>query len=501
MQTRLVAESVRSTKTQLLGLPALGKPWKDPAVAALDKALGGLLQKLAREEGFSGKEGQTLTATGTAKVGAERVVLVGLGAEPECAAFRVKGYAAQVGRIARSKGFSRFALVVPAIAGQEGRSVVRWLSEGARLGVYRFDLHKTGDRKAKKPPSSCTLVLPTDGKRGASSIEASWKSGLREGEIEAEGVCFARDLVNEPPNVLTPTVLAERAAEMAREVGLDATVLGPAEIHERGMRLLEAVNQGAKEPPRFVHLVHRPKKGSALGKVALVGKGITFDSGGLSLKPPKGQMDMKGDMGGAAVVLGTLRAAARLDLPYEIHGIVPTTENMPGGNATRPGDIVAGMNGKTVEILNTDAEGRLILADALAYAVELSPDVIIDHATLTGACMVALGQNRAGVWASDEPWADRYLAAAERTGESVWRLPLAQELKEGLKSDVADLRNIGNSWGGAITAALFLAEFVGKVPWIHVDIAGPSYLEKPHAFYPKGGTGFGIATLVELLRT
>jgi leucyl aminopeptidase len=235
--------------------------------------------------------------------------------------------------------------------------------------------------------------------------------------------------------------------------------------------------------------------------VALVGKGITFDSGGLSLKTAKGQTDMKSDMAGAAVVLGAIKSAALSRLPYAIHGLIPAAENMPGGSAIRPGDVFASRNGKTVEVINTDAEGRLVLADALSYAVDLEPDVIIDFATLTGACAVALGNLRAGLFGTDEGWVDRYTLAANRAGELIWRLPLALELADALKSQVADLKNVGGSWGGSIVAALFLKEFVGSVAWLHLDIAGPAFLEKAHGFLPRGATGFGVLTLMELLGT
>ena len=498
LETRLYSGNLTTISTPFLALPAFGQLWSDPAIKALDKALGGKLRKLAREEGFTGKAGQTLSVAG-GRVAAARVSIYGLGKAEKEPGAQVQAYACRAGRAARSKGLARFALVVPALAEAETDVVLRWLTEGAALGTYRFGRHKTGDRKPKREPSECRLVIPTFGREQVRPTP-EMRESLRAGRETAAAINFARDLVNEPANVLTPTELAVRAEALAKELGITANVLGPKEIRRRGMRLLEAVNQGSKEPARFIHLVYEPKGGEKRATIALVGKGLTFDSGGLSLKPAKGQVDMKGDMAGAAAVLATIRAAATLALPAEIHGIIPSTENMPGGAAVRPGDVIESMNGKTVEVLNTDAEGRLILADALAYAVELKPDVIIDLATLTGACMVALGPHRAGLWSTSDTWGDKYVAAAARAGEAVWRMPLAEELREGLKSEVADLRNVGDSWGGAITAALFLEEFVGKTPWLHVDIAGPSFLEKPHGVHPKGGTGYGVLTLLELMR-
>jgi leucyl aminopeptidase len=344
------------------------------------------------------------------------------------------------------------------------------------------------------------LVIPSDGAERPLKAGDDRLRSVALGEGIMAGVTLARDLVNEPPNTLTPATLAERARQEAEELGLEIIVNDLTAIEAGRMGLLKAVGQGSRNPPHFVHATYHPPLETPRGTVALVGKGITFDSGGLSLKTAKGQTDMKSDMGGAAVVLGALRAAALCKLPYVIHGLIPAAENMPGGSAIHPGDIFTSRNGMTVEVANTDAEGRLILADALSYAVDLKPDVIFDFATLTGACLVALGPYRAGLFGTDERWIDRYTQAAGRAGEAIWRLPLAKELSDGLKSPVADLKNVGGSWGGSITAALFLKEFVGSTAWIHVDIAGPAFLEKAHGFHPKGGTGYGVLTLMELLK-
>jgi leucyl aminopeptidase len=263
------------------------------------------------------------------------------------------------------------------------------------------------------------------------------------------------------------------------------------------MRLLLAVNRGSGFEPRVVHLVHKPA--DAKKKVVFVGKGLTFDAGGLCIKPAKSMADMKCDMAGAATTLGIVLAAARLALPIEVHGLIGSTENMLGEHAYRPGDVYKSREGKTVEIINTDAEGRLVLADVLDFACSLSPDYLIDHATLTGACMIALGPWTAGLFSNDEGLAQRYLGAADTEGESYWRLPLSTDLRKTMESDVADLKHIGGAFGGAITAALFLKEFVGKSRWLHLDIAGPAFQDRPHGRYPKGGTGFGVATGVRFL--
>lgn len=500
MEITIRSARVTSFKTPLLAIPSVGQPFHDAVVAAVDSALGGALRRIAREEGFKGKVGQTVAITGLGGTAATRIVLAGLDATDDHPAARLRTFASRLGRMARDKGLTRFALVVPTIEGAEPGDVVRWLAEGARSGIYRYEQFLTGDRKPRKPPSRCVLVIPSDGAERPLKASDELAQRVALGESVMAGVTLARDLVNEPPNTLTPAMLARRARQEAEELGLEVVVNDLAAIEADRMGLLKAVGQGSRNPPHFVHATYRPPLDKPRGTVALVGKGITFDSGGLSLKTAKGQTDMKSDMGGAAVVLGALKAAALCKLPFIIHGLIPTAENMPGGSAIRPGDVFTSRNGMTVEVVNTDAEGRLILADALAYAADLKPDVIIDFATLTGACVVALGPVRAGLFGTDEGWIEHYTQAASRAGEAIWRLPLARELADGLKSQVADLKNVGGSWGGSITAALFLKEFVGSTAWIHLDIAGPAFLEKPHGFHPKGGTGYGVLTLAELLK-
>ncbi|MCA9609657.1 MAG: leucyl aminopeptidase, partial [Myxococcales bacterium] len=272
-------------------------------------------------------------------------------------------------------------------------------------------------------------------------------------------------------------------------------------IQKLGMHLLLAVSRGSAQEPRFIHMTHKPKSGAAKGKVVFVGKGLTFDAGGLCIKPPKSMLDMKCDMAGAATTIGIILAAARLDLPIEVHGIIGATENMLGADAYRPSDVFPSLDGKFVEIINTDAEGRLVLADALAYARELGADHMIDHATLTGACMVALGPWRAGLFTEDAALADAYLASAEAEGEAYWRLPLDKDLRESLKSDIADIKHTGDRPGGAITAALFLKEFAGEGSYMHLDIAGPAFQDGVHGVHPKGGTGFGVLTGIRFLES
>ncbi len=498
MQIRINATSAVASKAPLLAVPVTDLSARDPLIKALDRTLKGRLRKMARAEGFTAKAGSVLSLTGAGSLGANRLMLLGLGKDvAEKPAYRLRTAAAQAGRWARGRGLKRIGLVVPAVAGIEPDVVMGWLAEGVLLGSYAFSL-KTGDRAPKPEPDACTLILPTDGLRQRPKVTSGMRAAAEAATANAGGVSLARDLVNAPANDLSPVALAEQAKELAGRRGLKAKVLGLKEIERRGMRLLAAVGRGSLNEPRFVHLHYRPA-GQRRASLALVGKGITFDSGGLSLKPPAAQPDMKCDMAGAAVVLGTLEAAAARNLPVELHGVIPTCENMPGGKAYRPGDVLGSLDGKTVEINNTDAEGRLILADALAYARTLNTDAIFDFATLTGACVVALGPVTAGLFASHDRWAEDVLAASERAGEHLWRLPLTKPLKQQLKSPVADLKNTGSRWGGAITAALFLQEFAGDGPWVHMDIAGPAFLDKIHGFHPKGGTGFGVLSMLELI--
>jgi leucyl aminopeptidase len=317
----------------------------------------------------------------------------------------------------------------------------------------------------------------------------------------AASVNWARDLVNEPAGELTPKRLAAEAVAMARAHGLRSEVRGPAEIRRLGMGMLLGVSQGSAEEPRLIHVWYQPRGAAAKRPpLAIVGKAITFDSGGLSLKTNEGMMDMKTDMAGAAAALGAMRAIASLRPPFPVHAFMGACENMPGGRAYKLGDVLTSRAGKTVEITNTDAEGRLVLGDVLSWANEWKPSALIDLATLTGACVVALGNWTVGAFSPDDELAGEVLQAALLAGEDFWRLPMTEWIKDTLKSDIADMRNTGERWGGAIAAAHFLREFVGETPWIHLDIAGPSFSHKERGYIPKGGTGVGVRTLVELVR-
>ncbi|MCS6797977.1 MAG: leucyl aminopeptidase [Myxococcota bacterium] len=456
-------------------------PWFD----RLDRATRGLLTHAVEQEQWKAERGEVLRIPVRSGLVARGVVLVGLGGQAATAhdARVVATHAARTARV------ERLGVVLDAADAAH----VRAAAEGVLGGAYRFDRYRTKDRSGERRLREVVLVV-------GAPIDAAMRGALEAGRIVGESVCLVRDLVNMPPNDLTPTALAEAARAQCAPLGIDVTIWDRAQIKKNNMPLLEAVGRGSGQEPRFVHLRYRPR-GRARSRVVFVGKGLTFDSGGLCIKTAKQMADMKCDMAGAAATIGIVRAAARLRLPVEVHGLLGCVENMSGDHAYRPGDVFPSRLGKTVEIINTDAEGRLVLADVLAYGAELEPDCMIDHATLTGACMVALGRYCAGLYANDETLAAQYLEAARTAGEQFWRMPLLDDLRETLRSEVADIKHTGDQYGGSITAALFLREFVGKTRWVHADIAGPAYLESPHDVQPKGGTGFGVATGVRFLES
>jgi leucyl aminopeptidase len=425
---------------------------------------------------FSGKRGQKMFVQ-TPDGPAPEVLLVGLGDEADAESVRrASGVAAMA-----AKGYTSVATTLGDvdIDGAGGATVV-----GTLLGAYSFDEYKS-DPKATKI-ASLTLVG-----NGVSDEEISAASNL------AAGVILARDLVNRPAADTPPSALADIAVGLSADV--DVKVYDEDEIVEAGFGGLIAVNLGADRPARMVVMRYSPE--GAERTVAFVGKGIIFDSGGLSIKPAAGMETMKTDMAGAAAVMGAVQTIAELGLDVNVIGITPLTENMTGGSAQKPGDVMRAYNGKTIEVLNTDAEGRLVLADGLALAAESEPDLIVDIATLTGAAKVALGPLIGGLFASDDEAADLVLAAAEAAGEKMWRMPLEAEYKPMIESDIADMKNIAGRWGGAITAGLLLSEFVGDTPWVHLDIAGPARADKNDHYISKGGTGFGVGTLVEVARS
>lgn len=441
----------------------------------------GLDLDLASVGGFEGKIGQLLVASTDAGLR----LLVGLGDAPDPTTFR------RIGAAVAKRAASQEALVVDLLGHLDGADrlvAAEALALGLILGTYRFGAYKPA-------PEGTTL--------GSISVVA--KGGARAGAALERGVAIAtatvlvRDLVNTPGGDLTPKAFAAEAVKVAQDAGLEIEVLDKAAIRKAKLGGLLGVNRGSAQEPRFVKITHRPE-GRAKGKVALVGKGVTFDAGGLSIKTASGMEWMKTDMAGAATVLGAMSLVPVVAPKLEVTAYLPLTDNMLGPDATRVGDVLTARNGKTIEVLNTDAEGRLILADALSLAAEDEPDAIIDLATLTGAVIVALGERTAGVMANHDGLSERILGAAEAAGEAMWPLPLPDHLRKGLDSEVADLRNIGaGPYGGALTAAIFLKEFVGDVPWVHLDIAGPADTTSAWDENARGGTGFGVRTLVNVL--
>jgi len=443
-----------------------------------------------RSRGFEGRPDQVFTLpssrTGTA------VIMVGVGPAASVGPLALRRASAVATRAALRHRIVASHLLDALAEGTDaaGRAAAaQAVAEGTVLGGYQFTKYKS---KAEPDKLERVVVVGTGGKRVQGALDL--------GRRIAEGIVLARDLVNEPGGSLTPARLAEAAVEIAELEGLQITVLGLDEIVEAGLGGLLGVNRGSAQPPRFIELSYVPA--NPRGHLAVVGKGITFDSGGLSIKSGAGMMTMKSDMGGAAAILGAFSAITAVAPRVRVTGYIPTTDNMTGSDATRPGDVLKIRNGKTVEVLNTDAEGRLILADALSLASEAEPDAIVDLATLTGAVEVALGNRIAGLMGNDESWIEQVQAAAAAVGERVWHLPLPEDYRKRIDSDVADLRNISRTTdGGSLTAGLFLREFVGEgIPWVHLDIAGAAWSNDVDGELVKGGTGFGVRTILELAK-
>ena len=491
MNVSVVGQAVGAVAADavVVGVYADDKKLREPA-ARLDAASGGALADVLQAEKFQGKVGGVTHLHTNGKLPSRRVVVVGLGRRGDTNAEILRRAAAAGLRRARDLGARSVAIEVLGDrlpARQRAQAIV----EGGILGTYTFDRYKR--EKSDKQVETLQVAEP-DGRQRRDASE-----GARRGEIFAQATWLARDLVNAPANDVNPTHLAKVAQEIAKAGGVRVEILDRADCQKLGMGMFLGVAAGSEQPPKFIHLSYVPS-GRKRKKVAVIGKGITFDSGGLDLKSAEGMLRMKDDMSGAAAVLGIMRALPALKPGVEVHGLIAATENMPSGGAIRPGDVLRAMNGTTVEIGNTDAEGRLTLGDAICYASQkLECDEIVDMATLTGACVVALGPLVSGLFSNNQALADRLLTAAEAAGERVWQLPLVDEYRENLKSDVADMNNVGPRGGGAITAGLFLKEFAGERPWAHFDIAGPAFVEKDMPLSPKGGTGHAVRTILTFL--
>jgi leucyl aminopeptidase len=464
-----------------------------PGTGEAIAGLGTPIESLLEARGFSGKVGEAVALPTLGRLPAATLLLIGLGERDKVDAETMRRAGGMVVREAR--GARRAVTTLPqALPGGEAEAV-RAVTEAVLLAAYRFDKYKAsangGDPAKRSSLERVELVVSDGGDRDA------LERALAAGRVRATATNLARDLINEPANNLHPVELAAAAARAVDGKGVTLTVKDEQELAAEGFGGIVGVGQGAVNPPRLIELRYEPE--GARERVVLVGKGITFDSGGLSLKPPDGMITMKTDMSGAAAVLGVMSALQDLGIGVAVTGYLAAAENMPSGTAIRPGDVLKMKNGKTVEVLNTDAEGRLVMADALALGATSQPDAMVDVATLTGACMVALGKRYTGLMSNDDALAAEVLDAAGVAGERAWRLPLPDEYRKELDSDVADLKNVGDRYGGALTAGLFLQEFVDGRPWVHLDIAGPARGESDDAYIGKGATGAAVRTLLSWL--
>lgn len=463
---------------------------------AVDRALAGVIGELIASGDVRGAWGELTLVHTLGKLPAPRVLVAGLGKSDEFGIDRVRELSANVSRFLRGKRIERYDTLAhgAGIGGLDAAACAQAIAEGAVLGLYRFDRHKRPDDDATQ------LTAVTIVEHDAARIDAMRRAAER-GLIVAEAANFARDLANEPGNVLTPTEFAARAEAMARDAGLGCHIYDRDWAESMGMGSFLGVARGSAQPPKFIMLTYQG--GGEAKPVGLVGKGITFDTGGISIKPANKMEEMKGDMSGGACVIAAMQAIARLKPRINVTALVPATENMPGGNATKPGDVLRAMNGKTIEVINTDAEGRLILADALSYALKLDLSPVIDVATLTGAMSYALGNVAFGIFGVHEPLIERIRAAGAATGEKCWPMPMYAEYRENIKSKVADMVNSGgpSPGPGSINAAFFLKEFVDDRPWAHLDIAGVDFYDSEKGTIVKGASGIPVRTLVALVES
>ncbi|MFA7286404.1 MAG: leucyl aminopeptidase [Patescibacteria group bacterium] len=471
------------------------------AVRDIDRILAGRITAAIKRYDFSGKKGESILIPSHG-IPSHTVLLLGLGQRRNWDASVLRELAASTAKRTGQERAKRIAFAVEPFGGSRAieRSAAA-ITEGVLLGTYKFDRYHGKETKVEVEKRLITTVAVLV---GSDAQKRQATAGIISGQRSAAMTCYARDLVNTPASDMTPQHLAAVAREIASKKKSQVTVrvLDAAAAKKLNMGAFLAVAKGSDEAPQFIHLTYTPKRSGKLKKVFFVGKGVTFDSGGLHVKPWGYMENMKIDMAGAAAVLGLFSRIDELAPRCEVHGIIPAVENMPSGKAAKPGDVAMTLSGKTVEILNTDAEGRLILCDALGYAVREKADYIVDLATLTGACVVALGEEIAGMFGNTSAFTKMVMAASKEVGEPLWQLPLPGRYKELLKSKVADYRNTGDRWGGAIVAALFLQEFVEKTPWVHLDIAGPAWAEREtQPSVPLGATGFGVRTLEALLAT
>ncbi len=493
MKSQAITGNFQEANVESLAVAVFkGEKASDGLLKELNDLSGGLVAQVIKEEDFKGEVGETalIRIVPNGKVKARSILLVGVGERTDYKTFAVAAVAGGAARFLRKRNVKSFALA-PRL-GENALETAKCAMQGVVCSQYDIDKYKTSG-KDKQEITNFVLYV-ADAKSG------DLKDGLSQGEIIGDSMNFTRDLANEPPNILTPTEMANRAKKMAKETGLKCEILDEAKMTKLGMGSLMSVSIGSEQPAQMIVLKYTPtkstgKKGELL---AYVGKGITFDTGGISLKPGEGMGAMKYDMSGGATVIGTMRAIALLKPTIPVLGIVAAVENMPDGKATRPSDVVTAMNGKTIEILNTDAEGRLILADAVAYAEKQGATKIIDMATLTGAVIVALGDLNTGIMGNDQEFVDEIIETGNEVGEGFWQLPVSREYSNQIKSDIADIKNIGpRGKAGTIMGAVFIQEFVDKAKWAHLDIAGTAWSDETKAHQGKGPTGVAIRTLVK----
>jgi leucyl aminopeptidase len=481
--------------------------------AAVNIALRGRLAELLKTGEFTGRLGQVsiLHMTAEEPIRAKRIVLVGLGKRAEASLEKLRRAMGSAAKAIRDLGGKSFCTPLhgirpsgarhAAVASSNGSAAAVFkpaaaaqaMVEGALLGLYQFTVYRTEQNGAPKEIKAITVIVPNEGSK------AAVQEAVHCGQIVAEATTYVRNLCNHPANVVTPSYIAQEAKKIAQEHRLGCTILDRQQMEKLGMGAMLGVARGSHEPPKFVVLEYHGGRAKQR-PVVLVGKTVTFDSGGISIKPAENMEQMKADMTGGADVLAAIRAAARLRLPLNVVGIIPATENMPGGSATKPGDVLTSLSGKTIEVINTDAEGRLILADGLTYANRFKPAVVVDIATLTGACVVALGNVAIGVLGNNQELIEELKTAGEQSGERAWQLPLWEDYYDLIKSDVADMKNTGGRPGGTITAAAFLSKFVGDAVWAHLDIASTDWSDRERPYIGKGATGVGARLLIQFLR-
>jgi leucyl aminopeptidase len=501
MKTELSFANLAGIETELLAVfaadtqTAKGADARPaPALLTGDEAVKKAAAAVLESGEFKAGANETLLLHAPAGLKARRLLVVGLGKAGKATAHAVRSAAGTAVRFAKPRGIRAVVVALPVAETMPDAASARAAVEGALVGDFDPDTYRS-DRKDLSV-QTFTLAAP------ASADKKALEAAFAEGVIVGESQNFARTLVNEPGNKLTPTVLGQRAAQMAQEVGLQSEVHSTEKLHELKMGAFWSVSQGSEEPPALIVMRYEPKGAAADAPVlGLVGKGITFDTGGISIKPADNMEKMKYDMAGGAAMIGAMRAIALLKPNVRVIGIVCAAENMPDGKAQKPGDVQTAMSGKTIEIINTDAEGRLVLADGLAYARQLGATHLIDAATLTGACVVALGMVNAGSFSNDDATYEKFDAALEVSGEKFWRLPLDDEYMEMIKSDIGDIKNTGGRWGGAITAAEFLHAFAEETPWIHLDIAGLAWVEDSRPYIAKGPSGIAVRSILEWVRS